>query len=290
MKMGYGMLFVQVLGFVVVSSVDFPWERIEHPVMMMMTIGFLAAKNDAVQQWKGIQITSWVWLLVIGLAGYSLYVSAQRWNSELQLHKMYKAHAAGNWQRLVVEGTKAQTPYLNMDYYSIPIQWYVGVGYFMQDNLVEAKKSFEEAYQLHPYQVHVLNNYGACFEKEGNHMKAIELLEQANHLSPTFSDGIINLSGAYFNAGRYDDAYKTIMTFRYDEQNERFKQFALAIIKMKFETIIAAEKTTAFATYLKELVSDDYEILLQYQLAEKKHKDLLSWLRESPDTSNLNTY
>lgn len=290
MKIGYGMLFIQVVGFMVVSSVDFPWERMEHPVVMMMTIGFLAANNDAVQLWKGFQISHWVWLLLIGLAGCSLYVSAQRWKSELQLRKMYKAHASGNWQRLVAEGIKAQTPYLNMDYYSIPIQWYVGVGYFMQDNLSAAKKSFEEAYQLHPYQVHVLNNYGACFEKEGNHTKAIELLEQANRLSPTFSDGIINLSGAYFNAGRYDDAYKTITTFRYDEQNERFKTFALVIIKEKLEEIITAEKTTAFATYLKELVSDDQKILSQYQMAEKKQKDLLTWLRKSSEASNLNTY
>lgn len=290
LKMGYGMLFVQVLGFMVISSADFPWERIEHPVVMMMTVGFLAATHDVGQQWKGLTMKRWFWFLPVMLSLYSIFVCAQRWKSEVQLRKVYRAHATGNWQRLVVEGTKAQTPYFNMDYYSIPIQWYVGVGYFMQDNLVEAKKSFEEAYQLHPYQVHVLNNYGACFEKEGNHTKAIELLEQAHRLSPTFSDGIINLSGAYFNAGRYDDAYKIITTFRYDDQNERFKQFALAIIKTKFEEIIATEKTTAFATYLKKIVSNNQRILFEYQQAEKSQRDLLLWIKEQTKTTNLNTY
>lgn len=280
LKIGYVMLFVQVLGFMVISSVDFPWERIEHPVVLMMTIGFLAATHDAGQQWQGLKTNRWMWLIPILLSLYSIFVCAQRWKSELQLRKMYKAHAAGNWQRLVVEGTKAQTPYFNMDYYSIPLQWYVGVGYFMQDNLGEAKKRFEEAYQLHPYQVHVLNNYGACFEKEGNHTKAIELLEQSHRLSPTFSDGIINLSGAYFNAGRLDDAYNTITKFRYDEQNERFKQFALAIIKVKFEDIIAKEKTTPFATYLKQIVSDDKRILFEYQKSEEHQTNLLVWLQK----------
>ncbi|MES2781020.1 MAG: O-antigen ligase family protein [Bacteroidota bacterium] len=280
LKIGYAMLFLQVLGFIVISAVDFPLERIEHPTLMLMTIGFIAANHDAIQKWKGLRLKRWVWLVVAGIALLSLNVCTQRWRSELQLRKMYKAHAAGNWQKLTVEGTKAQTSYFNMDYYSIPIQWYVGVGYFMQDNLVAAKQSFEVAYQLHPFQVHVLNNYGTCYEKEGNHGKAIELLEESHRLSPTFSDGIINLSGAYFNAGRYDDAYRTITQFKYDEQNDRFKTFALAIIKVKLEKVIVAEKITPFATYLKRIVSNDQFILKAYQLAQGEGEMLLEWLRK----------
>lgn len=278
-KIGYAMIFLQVVGFMVISSVDFPWERIEHPVVMFMSIGLIAAKHDAIQKWKGVQLKRWIWLLPVGLSLLSIYVCVWRWQSELQLRKMYKAHAAGNWQRLVVEGNKIQTSFFNMDYYSIPIQWYVGVGYFMQDNLVEAKKSFETAYQLHPYQVHVLNNYGTCYEKEGNHTKAIELLEESHRLSPTFSDGIINLSGAYFNAGRYEDAYNMIVKFRYDDRNDRFKTFALAIIKMKLEDVIAKEKTTPFATYCKKMVSDDQAILSAYREAEANRVTFLRWFQ-----------
>jgi tetratricopeptide (TPR) repeat protein len=164
------------------------------------------------------------------------------------------------------------------------------VGYFMQNNLPEAKRSFEAAFQLHPYQVHVLNNYGTCYEKEGNHVKAIELLEESHRLSPTFSDGIINLSGAYFNAGRYEDAYNIITKFRYDDNNARFKTFALAIIKVKLEDIIAKEKTTPFATYLKRMVSDDQAILAAYLDSQANQETLLLWLQRQSFKTKLNTY
>ncbi|MES2559073.1 MAG: O-antigen ligase family protein [Bacteroidota bacterium] len=279
-KIGYAMVFLQLLGFMVISAVDFPWERIEHPAIIFLSVGFIAARHETIQQWKGISVKRWVWLIPVSMGLLSIYICAQRWQSELQLRKMYKAHAAGNWQKLVTEGKKAETAMFNMDYYSIPVQWYIGVGYFMQNNLVEAKRCFEAAYQLHPYQVHVLNNYGTCYEKEGDHTKAIELLEESHRLSPTFSDGIINLSGAYFNAGRYDDAYNTITKFRYDEQNERFKTFALAIIKVKLDDIISKEKTTPFATYLTKVVSDDQAILAAYRKAEVIRVSLLQCLLE----------
>lgn len=280
-KIGYAMLFLQITGFMVISAVDFPWERIEHTAVIFMSVGLIAANHDSIQKWKGVQLKRWVWLFPVVLSLVSIYVCAQRWQSELQLRKMYRAHATGNWQKLVVEGNKAQSPFFNMDYYSIPVQWYVGVGYFMQDNLVEAKRSFEAAYQLHPYQVHVLNNYGACYEKEGNHTKAIELLEESHRLSPTFSDGIINLSGAYFNAGRYEDAYNMIMKFRYDDGNERFKTFALAIIKVKLEDIIAKEKTTPFAIYLQKVIADDSFLLNALREAQQNQTALPLWIQNS---------
>ena len=280
LKIAYAVFFLQIVGYMVVSSVDFPLERMEHPLILMMSLGFLAATHDSMKPRKGIEFKRWIWLLPVSLALLTLYVCTQRWQSELQLRKMYKAHATGNWQKLVVEGKKAQNPYFNMDYYSIPIQWYVGVGYFMQNNLAAAKISFEEAYQLHPYQVHVLNNYGACFEKEGNHARAIELLEESHRLSPTFSDGIINLSGAYFNAGRYEDAYRLITTFGYDDRNDRFKTFATAIIRMKLEDVLAQEKNIRFATYLRQMVSDDQAILQAYRQAQENRMELLTWLHK----------
>jgi O-antigen ligase len=277
-KFIHAALFIQVLSYIIISLVDFPLERIEHPVVIVSSIALIAGGYAGKN--KGFRVKKWVWAVVILFSGYTIYVCSQRWKSELQLKMMYKAHASGDWQNLIKEGNRAQTDYFNMDYYSIPVKWYVGVGQFMLNDLVAAKKSFEEAYRLHPNQVHVLNNYGTCFEKEGNHTRAIELLEEAHRISPTFSDGIINLSGAYFNAGRYDDAYNMIKTFRYDEYNDRFKTFALAIIKVKLEDEIAAEKNKTSAQYLAKLIVDDDAILKNYREAQSSGKDVLEYIKE----------
>lgn len=273
----YGLILIQLVGFMFVSLVDFPLERIEHPVVILTSIAFVAAVSAS--SGFSFQLPKWSLLLLLMVAGYSLFLCNKRWQSEQQLRKMYQSHEAGNWPKLISEAKKAQTPYFNMDYFSIPVSWYIGVGYFMQNNLPMAKQYFEEAYLLHPNQVHVLNNYGACYEKEGNHTKAIELLETANTISPTFSDGIINLSGAYFNAGRYDDAYAKITTIGYDDNNPRLKTFVLTIVKKKIGTIIASQPETSYATFLRSLLSNDQAILRCFKESKEQHIVLLEYLQ-----------
>jgi tetratricopeptide (TPR) repeat protein len=126
----------------------------------------------------------------------------------------------------------------------------------------------------------VLNNYGACFEKEVNHQRAIELLEEAHRISPTFSDGIINLSGAYFNTGRYDDAYRMILRFKYDEYNDRFKTFALAIIKVKLEDEIASGKDPVQNEKMTKLIRNDQQILSVYKKAQQSGEDFISYVKK----------
>jgi O-antigen ligase len=273
----YGLILLQLVGFMFISAVDFPLERMEHPLLIFTSIAFIAASIHS--SFVKIEVSKWSLLLLLMVAGYSLFICNKRWQSELQLRKMYKAHTSGNWEKLVSEGKKALTPYFNMDYFSIPVSWYIGVGYFMQNKLPLAKQNFEEAYQLHPYQVHVLNNYGACYEKEGNHVRAIELLETANRISPAFSDGIINLSGAYFNSGRYEDAYRTINTIGYDDNNPRLKTFVLAIVKKKIEIVLNQQPQIAHATFLRDLLSNDQSILNYFKEASEQHIALLEYLQ-----------
>lgn len=280
----YGLILLQILGFVTISLFDFPLERIEHPVVIFSSIAYIAAVSPS--KTLHVKIPKWSLLLLVLLGLYTVFICNKRWQSELVLRKMYKAHATGDWNKLISEGKKIQTAYFNMDYYSIPVSWYVGVGYFTQNKLPLAKHYFEEAYALHPYQVHVLNNYGACYEKEGNQIKAIELLEVAHQISPTFSDGIINLSGAYYNAGRYDDAFATITQFKYDEQNERFKVFVLAIVKKKIEQTILETSKGVFRTFLTQLLTDDKMILELYKQAQQKHMDVLSFFEQKAPLKN----
>jgi O-antigen ligase len=274
----YATFFLQLSSYTIISLVDFPLERIEHPVVIISSMAFVCAAYVPAKHVLKFNPGKLMWIVPVIVAGYSIFICSQRWKSELQLKKMYKAHVMADWQKLVKESSKAQTAYFNMDYYSVPVKWYAGVGLFMQNNIAAAKAAFEEAYELNPYQVHVLNNYGTCFEKEGNHQRAIELLSEAHRISPTFSDGIINLSGAYFNAGRYDDAYKTITQFKYDEYNDRFKTFALAIIKVRLEDMMKAEQNTLIKVKLMMLMKDNKTILMFYQQAQQSKEELTAYI------------
>ncbi|MFN3445204.1 MAG: O-antigen ligase family protein [Bacteroidia bacterium] len=218
-----------VVSYMVVALVDFPLERIEHSFIFLMVAAITLA---SVKFGKELIIPIKPVLLgVLCMALFGLYAAKLRWNSELQLHKMYKAHQTQNWNALINTSVKANNSMLNMDYFSIPVSWYTGVAYFSSGDLPMAKKFFEEAYQTNPYQIHVLNNLGVCYTKEQNYQLGLPLLEQANIISPTFSDGISTLAGAYYNVGRYKDAWRVIATFKYDEQNLQYITFATAIAK-----------------------------------------------------------
>jgi O-antigen ligase len=243
-----------VMSYLVVALVDFPLERAEHSLIFLI-VASMALANA---QYGKIRIVPnrlfFVGLVLVAM--FNLYVLKLRWSSELQLHKMYKAHQTQNWNALINTSVKANNSMLNMDYFSIPVSWYTGVAYFSSGDLSMAKMYFEEAYQNNPYQIHVLNNLGVCYTKEQNYQKGLPLLEQANTISPTFSDGISTLAGAYYNVGRYKDAWKVIATFKYDEQNLQYITFATAIAKANLNE----EKSKLNATQqqrVNELLQND---------------------------------
>jgi O-antigen ligase len=218
-----------VVSYMVVALFDFPLERAEHSFILFL----VAAIVFASAQYGKIRVvpTRLIFVGLVFVAIINLYVLKLRWSSELQLHKMYKAHQTQNWNALINTSIKAHNKCLNMDYFSIPVSWYTGVAYFSLGDIPMAKKHFEVAYQTNPYQIHVLNNLGVCYTKEQNYQKGLPLLEQAHLISPTFSDGISTLAGAYYNVGRYKDAWRLISMFKYDEQNIQYITFANAIVK-----------------------------------------------------------
>ena len=218
-----------VVSYTVVALVDFPLERVEHSFIFLLVAAFALASV----KWGKLVVLPFKIVLfgLLFMACFGLYAAKLRWNSELQLNKMYKAHQSQNWNALINTSVKANNNMFNMDYFSIPVSWYTGVAYFSSGDLPNAKKFFEEAYQTNPYQIHVLNNLGVCYTKEQNYQLGIPLLEQANAISPTFSDGISTLAGAYYNVGRYKDAWRVIATFKYDDQNTQYLTFATAIAK-----------------------------------------------------------
>jgi O-antigen ligase len=266
------LMFLQFVSFVCISLVDFPLERIEQYAVVLPYMALAATRATSA---KRVFISMKIFWIISLLALIAAYISIKRLGEEYKLQQVYKSHSLAKWQNLISHHKKLNPQWISLDYFSVPVSWYAGVGYFMQNNIGEAKRFFEEAYRIHPYQVHVLNNLAACYEAESNHQQAIFLLEEAHRISPTFSDGIINLSGAYFNAQRYDDAYSTISKFKYDEQNERFKTFALAIVRKKLELSKSQLKLNQVAV----LQINDSLLLGYIKSANSKGFDILTMIK-----------
>lgn len=244
-KLLWLIFFFALLGYVFIAMVDFPLERMEHQIILGLMLAYIASQYINKFEGHRSKISFFLVNIFIGIcAAYALWVGINRYEGEKHSYKVIVAHSRGLWEQIIKEGNKTTNTFYNMDPFSIPVKWYVGVGQFTLGDLKAAKESFREAYEIHPYQVHVLNNYATCFEKENDHTTALKLFEEMYRISPMFSAGLINMSGAYFNAGRYDDAYKVISTFKWDDSNPRSQEFMTVILAKKLEIMLAGNKYT----------------------------------------------
>jgi len=62
----------------------------------------------------------------------------------------------------------------------------------------------------------------------GDHVRAIEFYTKALAISPRFEEPLLNLTAVYFNLGRYEEAYQTILKCAQSE-NPKAKMFLTSV-------------------------------------------------------------
>jgi O-antigen ligase len=226
-------LICQVIGFSVISFFDFPKERIEH----LVYFGFvLSMVNHYSYKYNVMTLKvsrTWVTSVIIALSTgilIAVYIGNSRLKSEIYMRNALNARALENWNGVIDYIDKARTPFFALDLMSTPLSWYSGVAYFSKNEIATAHQNFLEAYRIHPYHLHVLNNLATCEQLSNNPNKALELYLKALQISPSFEPSLRNLSVVYYNKGLYEEAYSTI---RQCNQNDTLAMQYSDIIKSK---------------------------------------------------------
>ena len=136
-----------------------------------------------------------------------VYVFSSRLNSEIHAKKMILAQVQGNFPRMRHEAEEALTWLFPVDISTTPIQWYLGMSRFYENDIAGAMKEYEVALKINPYHLRTLNDLATTYEKTGRRKEAIEFYRRGLQISPLFIEGNLNLSAAYFNSGNIDSAY-----------------------------------------------------------------------------------
>ena len=102
---------------------------------------------------------------------------------------------------------------------------------FLMNNISQAHEDFKKAHKAHPYHIHVLNNLATCYEMEGNHNEAIYYYKKALEIFPQFEDALINLGATYYNSGRYEEAYETLVRCNQNTQNPKLEEYLKSVKK-----------------------------------------------------------
>lgn len=259
-----------LFGYCVISFFDFPYERIEHQVIVMLLLAIVASAYSISFAHTTRNYKSWLWLLLIPI-GYSLLVSFYRYKGEQHAVKMYAAKANKNWNESIYEAQKSNHYFYPLDNTSMPLTWYEGIGHFNENRTAESQTCFEKAYQLTPYNIQVITNLASTYQANGKIDEAVVLYNDALKISKEFDEAKLNLAALYYNKKDFDKAYSLINEIKVTSKNPKYQLYLVPILNHKINTYL---KTATDKTVIDNLVKNvtTKEALLQLFFDAKKNK------------------
>jgi tetratricopeptide (TPR) repeat protein len=267
--------FATTIGYMIIGFVDFPLERIEHQIIVLVIFSIITAHYftnfQESKTSKLILKTPVLGLLLYTPALLSILVSVKRGIGEFHSQKIYAHEHNSNWQKLIKEANYAENSFYVMDPMSAPIEWYKGVALFSQGNIETARTSFEKAYSIHPYNIHVLNNLASCYESLKEHDKAIEFYFKALRISSEFEEARLNLSAVYFNMKQIEKSYETIELCSVNSIDPKYKLFLPAILTSFLQMRVNQQSDLILKSKVLMLLADKEKIVQLYFESKAKN-------------------
>jgi hypothetical protein len=269
----YFTFFANIIGYLIISFLDFPLERIEHQIILVLIFSIISAHFYSSKETKKIIIKLPLLLLFIFIpVSISFAVTLKRWLGEYHSQRMYSFHHNANWGQLIREADKTKNYFYSMDPMSAPIDWYKGVALFTSRNLKDAKISFENAYRINPYNIHVLNNLASCYESEKEHKKAEELYLKALAISPDFSEARLNLCAVYYNTKEFEKAFETLDKMNFYCFIPKYNRFMPVIIGSYIEQFLSKQKDPKVIQLITDAKTPEDKIQLYKESKDFKFK------------------
>ena len=225
-----------IFGYLVIAFADFPLERIEHQILLLTLLAIVSyyyhdqfLKTDTTTYKFSIIFPATIIFMSVAV---SLFTCFFRYKGELNTRKMFEYHQMNSWARMINSVNVAITPtFYTVDPTSIPLDWYKGVALFAMNDTLNAQISFQQAYELSPYNIHVINNLATCYEIRGYHNEAEMLYKKALGISENFEESRLNLCAIYFNSERFDNAFKMIDKCDISSTDTKYRTFLPIVLK-----------------------------------------------------------
>jgi tetratricopeptide (TPR) repeat protein len=206
------LLISGLIAYLLISFFSFPRERIFHQTILFLNLAFVVNK----QRPRPIKLSNVK--LIVGATSLimlaSLAFALNWWRGESIVLKINRARAEGEWETLLQEHDKLANNYFyQIDAVSLPTSFYAGLAKLNLQDYSSSEQYFEEAYALHPYNIHVINNLANIKLLSNQGDTAIYFYREALKVSPKYLDGALNLMAAYFNSNRAEEAYLVLCEY-----------------------------------------------------------------------------
>ncbi len=270
-KWNYFYLFSGIIGYLIVSFFDFPYERIEHQVIISLVFSIVCYSYYKTENTSKKIEVKWLSIIIILLCIYSITVSYFRLKGEYHALKMLHDKNDKNWFGTIAEAKKAENYFYKIDNTSIPLKWYEGIGNFNENQLLEAENCFVDAYQNNPYNIQVINNLASVFQANGKLDKAIKHYNEALKISKNFDEAKLNLAALYYNKKDFSKAFTLINEVDVNSTNPKYQTYLVPILNSKINTFLKLHSNKSQVTIIVKKVTTK-EQLLELYFASKKAK------------------
>ena len=213
-----------IIGFYLFSIFDFPLKRVEHNVLLFSVFAFLFQKaplkplNSKLIPKFLLNLFSWIFVILLV---FSIFLSLARIRGEYYTLKMFR-NERKNDENVIHYCRKAESTFYRITPNTLPLAWFEGVAHFRKGDVDSAVNCFKLALRSTPFEVRVLNDYGAALFQSKKQNEAKAILLQAFDIDPYFDDAKFNLGAIYYLNGQRDSALFYINSCRNSQKKEDF--------------------------------------------------------------------
>lgn len=272
-KWKYIYLLTGISGYIIISFFDFPMERIEHQVILMIFFAMITSRYYEIKSIKKETNRAPLFLhyFLLFIVFYSLIIGLMRFKGETETAKMYVAKNNAQWDDTYYFANQAENYFYKIDPTSIPLDWYKGIAYFNKNEIGKSILFFESAYQKAPYQIQVLNNLASSYAINGEKEKAKQYYWKALHISPKFEEARLNLAASYYNDKKYEKAFENIDKIDITNSNKRYKTILIPILAKKLNLVLMHENDINLSTKLAKEITKSQQLYNLYYQAKQNN-------------------
>ena len=274
-KLFYIFSFVGILSFIIYGLFEFPLERPEHMVFLVLYAsigisGFMKLQNGQ-KFLVSNQIVLGLFMLTTLL---SVYVINTRLESAKAAKKAVDAFSKRNTRVMMRFGQEAAQEYYSLDDFGNPVAFFEGMGKLASKNTKGAENAFGRALEAHPY--HILSNIqmGNTLRNLSRYAEAEEYYNATLFVSPLNEQALLNKVEISLLQNNWQEALKSLRGLRPNPQNKRYMNALKQTLSEYYKNPPIA-KYTSMNKFLKGAQSLD-------QLTEK----FINWRRRFIDKQN----
>lgn len=252
-----------ITSYLVFSITDFPIERTSHELIVLTMAVIAFRKESTVLLQTGFRgVLTFVMLLFL----ISSYIGWQRWQGESHTLAIHEANSARNARMIIPAVEEAENSFYNMDQYANPLRYYSSIGRLALQDVPGAFQDAQTAYEIHPYNIIVLNQMGNVYKMQGNLDEALQYYQQAVDISRWFESGRLNLAEIYMKKNDPVNALLALSLVPRSSRNPKYLDLLSQSLPKVVQTYPSHQRFGPLVEYLQRRSPRTREQYVQYFL------------------------